>query len=291
MFLLCLLPQLAMAFLSSSIASLSRSDTRSFQRSSRLYAQNSYEAMLARAKAEKMKKQPQPVSAAKSVPPVAPKAVAPPVQASAPSMTQPKKSTVSVASNGLPFSDKMYDELKYVIAKLTLRMKSDTPLPAEDIKKFRASVNAIIADLGIDAPPASVAAPVASAAAPRQPASKSPAFNPMRATSETVAPPKRSTSAPEASIDPMFMPGSGPKSTEAPDPNSAFSPLHGLSNTWQIEGMDQMSTEEYYQKINERNTQMKQMRKAKGEPYGSAATEDYFAFLEKKKRDAQTQQE
>lgn len=74
--------------------------------------------------------------------------------------------------------------------------------------------------------------------------------------------------------------GEGPRSEEAPDPNSEFSDLHGLSNTWQMPGMDNMTTDEYYAAINARIVSMKNKRK---QTPGNSNTmvNDYFESLSK----------
>ena len=50
------------------------------------------------------------------------------------------------SNDGLPFSDEMYSHLKYVIEKISGRMKNETPLTREEIEKLKESVDAIIAD-------------------------------------------------------------------------------------------------------------------------------------------------
>ena len=50
------------------------------------------------------------------------------------------------SNDGLPFSDEMYSHLKYVIEKISGRMKNEPPLTRDEIKKLKESVDAIIAD-------------------------------------------------------------------------------------------------------------------------------------------------
>ena len=67
-----------------------------------------------------------------------------PKQQSSPS---PKQSTsIKSRNNGLPFSNEMYDHLKFVIECLTAKIKSDTSLSPEQLQKLKVSINAIIAD-------------------------------------------------------------------------------------------------------------------------------------------------
>lgn len=211
--------------------------------------------MLARARAAKAQKAggqaPPPTSAA--LPPK-PAATLPPK----PAATLPPKPKAAPAK-GLPFTDEMYDNLKIAINTITGRMKSEKPLTSAEIQKFSVAVSAIVEDAGFEAPKKS---------AP-------PAF----------APPKKKAQARSADSDDstiIWGPGEGPRSTETPDANSPFSPLHGLKSMWQVPGMESMDTETYYRKINERNTEMKQIRKQRGEPFGAQASEAYFASLNRK---------
>lgn len=49
-------------------------------------------------------------------------------------------------TNGLPFTDEVYDHLKFVIEKLSGRMRTPRPLSPEDFARFEKSVRAIIYD-------------------------------------------------------------------------------------------------------------------------------------------------
>jgi hypothetical protein len=77
-----------------------------------------------------------------ALPPAVPSAV---TSVSKPAAISPAVSPIA-QSNSLPFSDEMYDNFKFVIAKLSGRMKSDAPLSTEDFAKYKAAVEAIIAD-------------------------------------------------------------------------------------------------------------------------------------------------
>lgn len=48
--------------------------------------------------------------------------------------------------NGLPFSDEMYDHLKFVIGKLSARMRTPRPMSVGEFQTFEDSVHAIIND-------------------------------------------------------------------------------------------------------------------------------------------------
>ena len=131
-----------------------------------LFSNPSYLDALARAKAAKG--QQMPPSVASRSPPVS---VAPPVAATV--MTTSIASSSSSASDdndGLPFNEEMYEHLKFVIGKLSARMKSDTPLTREEMSRFQSSCDKIINDAwaGIgetrpgNSPPAAAAAATAS---------------------------------------------------------------------------------------------------------------------------------
>lgn len=82
----------------------------------------------------------------------------------------------------------------------------------------------------------------------------------------------------------VYEAGQGPATEDKPDPNSPFSDLHGLSNTWQMPGMDNMSTEEYYAAINKRIVDMKSKRKFT-EGSSNTMVNDYFESLSRKKEE------
>jgi hypothetical protein len=106
---------------------------------------DSYREALERAKAAKLQKQGGAVS-----PPPAPvaraPAPAPPAAPSSSSMTRPAPVAAVPADSGLPFTDDMYEHLKFVIGKLSARMRTDTPLTREELARFQASADRIIDD-------------------------------------------------------------------------------------------------------------------------------------------------
>ena len=110
----------------------------------------SYRDALDRAKAAKLQKQggnsavpPPPVPVAR--------AVAPPAAPSSSSVSRPAPAAAVAAAaapadSGLPFSDDLYDHLKFVIGKLSARMRTDTPLTRDELARFQASADRIIDD-------------------------------------------------------------------------------------------------------------------------------------------------
>jgi hypothetical protein len=114
----------------------------------RLSAQpDSYREALERAKAAKLQQ------GGKVIPPpaapVRPTAVV--ATPATPVVSSVSSSSSSIeADNGLPFSDDMYDHLKFVIGKLSARMKSDTPLTRDELARFQNSCENIIQDAWAD---------------------------------------------------------------------------------------------------------------------------------------------
>jgi hypothetical protein len=83
---------------------------------------------------------------ATSSPPV-PK-VSPPVQQRVVEQVKipPPEASNNVADNGLPFSDEIYDHMKYVINSISQRMKSDHPFSVAEVNKIKQSLDAILKD-------------------------------------------------------------------------------------------------------------------------------------------------
>jgi len=48
--------------------------------------------------------------------------------------------------SGLPFDDTMYENMRFVIEKLTAKLRSDISLSPEELIRLKKSVNAIIID-------------------------------------------------------------------------------------------------------------------------------------------------
>ena len=132
-------------------------------------------------------------------------------------------------------------------------MKSSEPLNGEDIEKFMNSVDVIIADM--------------------QPT--------RNVVVDTPAP-----SVDETSNDLSAIPSAGEQKrrpmSEA-DPNSPFAPLHGMKSTWQVQNIDNMTTEEYYAEIYRRNREMKDLR-MREEGYSRESAQDYLSSINKLNR-------
>ena len=59
-----------------------------------------------------------------------------------------------------------------------------------------------------------------------------------------------------------------------------FAPFYGTGGTWNIEGMENMTTEEYYAAINKRNADIKAARKGLS---GPNEADNYLSSLSKRK--------
>jgi len=143
--------------------------------------------------------------------------------------------------NGLPFSDAIYDEMKFVISKLSDRLKYKLVLSQKDFERFEASVLSILRDARRKAGlPVTPSTPTIA----RATASPSALFTPPQVTQM----PQSSSSTSMTTITTTSPKKAGVKSDEA------FNSLKGKSSTWHVEGMDNMSTEEYYDALNKRNS-------------------------------------
>lgn len=144
--------------------------------------------------------------------------------------------------NGLPFSDAIYDEMKFVISKLSDRLKYKLVLSQKDFERFEASVLSIIRDARRKAGlPITPSTPTIA----RATASPSALFIPPQVTQMSQSSSTSMTSTITSTTSPKKA---GVTSDEA------FNSLKGKSSTWHVEGMDSMSTEEYYDALNKRNS-------------------------------------
>jgi hypothetical protein len=131
---------------------------------------------------------------------------------------QPK----SEASSALPFDDEIYEHLKFVISKLTAKIKHDQSLSHVELEKFRDSIVKIMADANISC---------------KYVFSSSffsffffflmPSFIPPVKVADLTE--KQRT---------QVLQNDGV--------NPAFSSFVGQQSTWRIDGMEDMTTEEYY---------------------------------------------
>jgi hypothetical protein len=173
-------------------------------------------------------------------------------------------------------------------------MKSDVPLTIEDLKTFQMSCDAIISDakapFKVDtvvqnsyiAPPVKKVSEKVAVQEAKQKveAENTEARRISNLKDEVYKYPKQTNEQKAEEYAVIWEAGDGPRSEDAPDPDSPYSDLHGLKNTWQMPGMDNMSTEEYYAAINKRILDMKNKRKA-SEGSSQTMVDDYFESLRK----------
>jgi hypothetical protein len=162
-----------------------------------------------------------------------------------------------------PFTDDVYDEITLMINTLSSWMKSGKPINAAELADAQRAVEVICSDLKGSS----------SDAEPTQ--------------QQIVAgAPAEYVGATETLEDGFYIPEPGDQQLspiDEADPNSPFAPLHGLKNTWQVKGMQDLSTEEYYAAIYRRNRDMKD-RRMKEKGYTREAASDYINSLSSNKK-------
>jgi hypothetical protein len=204
--------------------------------------------------------------------------------------------------SGLPFSDEMYSKLKFVIDKLSGRMKSETALSWEELEQFKSDMDHIILDanipnvafvrrknvaaLGFPVPPA---APTHQAQV-RPPSSQA---NPQVRYSKPVSPRAMVLDEDEDDNDVedeisdenlSAMQVRGGEKPGVPEQIPEWmGDLAGTQSSWNVPGMKNMNTEEYYKAVNQRLTNMKALRKQLGEVSPDPGG-DYIAQLNKRNR-------
>ena len=229
--------------------------------------------------------------------PMAPKPAAP---AYVPPLEAPMPSMAKGNPSGLPFSDEMYSKLKFVIEKLSGRMKSEAALSWEELEQFKSDVDHIILDanipnvafvrrkndaaLGFPAPPA---APTHQA----QVRPPSPQANPQVRYSKPVSPraivlDEDEDTDFEDEISDENLSAVQVRGGESGVPEQIpewMGDLAGTQSSWNVPGMKNMNTEEYYKAVNQRLTNMKALRKQLGEVSPDPGG-DYIAQLNKRNR-------
>lgn len=183
------------------------------------------------------------------------------------------------ADNGLPFSDELYEHLKYIIGKITSRIKYGAPLKSEELSRFEFSAAAIIADAKKTVGVAALSSlphdvHLDSVTTYTVPPPECPASQTMPQYASGLA----VTSPVSFSVAASQIAADGRVQTKETD---VFSPLYGMKSTWQIPGMESMTTAEYYDAINRRNSEIKAMMKARPD-YDRNPGASYLESLEKK---------
>ena len=178
-----------------------------------------------------------------------------------------ERTTRASNPNELPFDDEMYDNLKLVIGKITQRMKSAKVLTSDEIRKFDDAVKAIVTDSqGMASPnppnPSFTSSPQIQQQAsptPPSPSSPSPQANFLTFQPEVVRGPDRGDRLKPSSPGTSWVDEQGKWSKQLKDTAAAndkdFNDRDldvGRAASWQIPGMESMSSDEYYAAINKR---------------------------------------
>jgi hypothetical protein len=172
------------------------------------------------------------------------------------------------SSSKFPFNDEIYDDLKYVINRLTEYAKGASSISIQDADEFEAAIQRIIADawsgIGIPKPLPSTSQPVQQF----PPSVSQPTSSKSRQKQESV----KKISNPKMEMNLNASPAS-----------SDFGAFRGLRSTWEIQGMDTMTTEEYYNALNKRNSEIsRERRRSSTHESNSGAT--YIESLNKKRQ-------
>ena len=196
--------------------------------------------------------------------------------------------------NGLPFSDEVYDHLKFAIEKLSARIKSDTALTPQELDRLKLSVDRIILDANI--PNVAFASSSSSSNDEAKDAVSEPRarFPAAQFTDPDEEDGGMNDDDEEVGADNSVVEGLEGYST--PDAANKFfnqpadkelpewlSDMAGTKSGWNVPGMDKMSTEEYYRNVNSRLTTMKNKRMSSG-VYEHEATAGYLDSLNSKNR-------
>lgn len=230
-------------------------------------ASGSYEEMLRKARERRgQPQQPNPSDPAlkKEATADPPRKVAPQVQQALVSSSPPKKPN----KDGLPFDDDMYKHLKFVIEKITARLRSENALSAEDVKKLETSINAILTDNGFISP-----------AGMSYSDENSVAGDVISPTANSVQVPR------EMSIDAISTKSTSSANTQKATDFVAesFDSLKGIGSTWNlVPNIDKLTTEEYYGELNKKLAEIRRRLDSEGLT-GTGKGNDYLDNLNSRK--------
>ena len=136
------------------------------------------------------------------------------------------------------FDDDLYDHFKFIISKLTAKIKFDTSLTPAELVRFEVAVKVILAEAGV---------PI---------------------SDERLAEFKQNKSS--KTIDKI------PETVGTP--SDPFAALHGKKSTWDIDGMEDMNTTQFYEALNKRNADIRALLKANQDMPGGG-THEYLESL------------
>lgn len=169
----------------------------------------------------------------------------------------------------LPFTDDMYDHLKYVIGSLTARMKSEKPLTSDQMKRFKDSIDAIILDSKDDDDDNS-----------QNNNFDDDSSNSFYSDDEEIDNSNNyEAEEPVTNAITYTQKAAAAKDLEG----NPFTQFRG--STWNFDNMEDMSTVEYYDALNKRLADMKQKKlEAYERDELNNPSESYFDTLAKKNR-------
>eukprot|EP01038_Epipyxis_sp_PR26KG_P007228 gene7228-9859_t len=179
--------------------------------------------------------------------------------------------------NNLPFTDEMYDHLKYVIGKLTSKMRSDISLTPSELERFRLSMEHIIADangftyhdhamVDRDNTP--------------QPVQNTINYDNRGTDGGSLS--RVAVLANEINQQKQIESQTKINKNDNDDFPEEFEAFKGMKSTWVVPNQENMTTEEYYKAVNARIAEVKQKRRAEG--YGAPGDADnYLKSLSKRK--------
>lgn len=167
-------------------------------------------------------------------------------------------------NQGLPFSDALYDDLKFVISKLSARMKSDTALSKSDLERFKKSVNSIIKDSkkhqkSSNSPGSAAKASFLSLDDDNY-NDNDEEGGPMGGYDLSQGIMERQQGNHESSISAQAG-GASIASSASSASNDPFRLFRGSVSTWDVPGSEDMSTEEFYAAVNQRISSVKETLK------------------------------
>lgn len=135
-------------------------------------------------------------------------------------------------SASITFSDEMYEHLKIIISKLTAKIKHDISLSPQELISLKRSIDAVISEAqGVGLPSHRLSS-------------------------------KISTSVQSAALKSSILPLGKESTLNSLNPFEGFSDLR---STWNVPGMDDMTTDQYYSALNDRNRRIQEARKESGD--------------------------
>jgi hypothetical protein len=187
----------------------------------------------------------------------------------------PSSSSKSTVGPVYPFSDEVYEHLKFVISTLTGKIKNEISLTSEDLERFRQSVDIIIADAYAGVPSETRVSSISTFTSERtiNDADITRSSSVSTSTVSTiVSPPPAAVAADASTLDASRLPSNSisSESSNKNNNNDNKNPaefqvfekaFQGLASTWEIPNMENMSTEEYYQALNRRNAEIRRQRR------------------------------